>query len=141
MMLIDANVLVYATTTGPHQRRASAWLEEQLWKAPRVGLPWPSLLAYCRLVSNPRIFERPAPLSAAWEQVEQWLGCEPVWVPQPTERHAATFAGLLRSARATDANLVPDLHLAALAVEHGLTVCSTDSDFARLGVKWHNPLA
>jgi uncharacterized protein len=38
--------------------------------------------------------------------------------------------------------LVPDAHLAALAIEHGLTLCSADSDFARfLGLPWLNPLA
>ena len=39
------------------------------------------------------------------------------------------------------ANLVPDAHLAALAIEHGLVLCSTDGDFARFdGLVWHNPL-
>ena len=40
------------------------------------------------------------------------------------------------------ANLVPDAHLAALAIEHGLLLCSTDGDFARFpGLRWQNPLA
>lgn len=142
MILLDANILVYATTTGPHQRQAREWLEEQLWTAPRVGLPWPSLLAWCRLVSNPRIFSRPVPLASAWQQVEEWLSLEPVWIPSPTDRHATIFAELLAGSRASDGNLVPDLHLAALALEHGLTVVTTDGDFARFPqVRTLNPLA
>ena len=39
------------------------------------------------------------------------------------------------------AHLVPDAHLAALAIEHGLVLCSADADFARFpGLRWHNPL-
>lgn len=64
-----------------------------------------------------------------------------MWIPHPTERHAEVLGRLLRAGNAT-ANLVPDAHLAALAIEHGLVVCSTDSDFARFtGVRWENPLA
>jgi hypothetical protein len=63
-----------------------------------------------------------------------------VWIPVPTERHREVLGRLLPAA--DRANLVPDAHLAALAVEHGLVVCSTDGDFARFrGVRWENPLA
>ncbi|MGH8572444.1 MAG: PIN domain-containing protein, partial [Gammaproteobacteria bacterium] len=61
------------------------------------------------------------------------------WVPQPTDRHADTLAELL--APETKADLVPDAHLAALAIEHGLLLCSTDRDFARFeGLRWTDPL-
>lgn len=62
-------------------------------------------------------------------QVRRWLAHPPVWVPQPTERHAETLGGPLREA--TRADDVPDAHLAALAIEHGLTLCSADRGFAR----------
>jgi predicted nucleic acid-binding protein len=66
-------------------------------------------------------------MSAALEQVKAWLACEPTWIPQPTERHADVLEKLL--------------DLATLAIEHGLTLCSTDGDFARFpGLKWRNPL-
>lgn len=142
MIILDANVLVYATTTGPQQKRALTWLDETLWTAPRVAMPWATLLAYCRLVSNPRIFQRPVPLGEAWKQVEEWLALEPVWIPGPGERHAALIAQLLGTSRASDGNLMPDVHLAALALEYGLTVVTTDGDFARFKlVKTLNPLA
>ena len=115
-------------------------LDRQLSGTARVGLPWQSLLAFARIIANPRVLERPEPLSAAWRQVEDWLDQEPVWIPLPTDRHRETLAGLLEQA-AWSPSLVPDAHLAALAIEHGLTLCSTDGDFARFpGLRWENPL-
>jgi hypothetical protein len=92
------------------------------------------------MVTNPRIFEPAETVPAAWQQVTRWLSCQTVWVPQPTELHAEVLGQLLRAAD-IHANLVPDAHLAALAMEHGLTLCSTDGDFARFsGLRWENPL-
>jgi toxin-antitoxin system PIN domain toxin len=105
-----------------------------------VGLPWASMLAFLRLVTNPRVFERPEPIGDAWRQVHAWLACETAWIPQPTERHAELLAQFL-TLPGIHGNLIPDAHLAALAVEHGLTLCSTDGDFARFrGLRWLNPI-
>lgn len=104
-------------------------------------MPWPSLLGFVRPVTNPRIFGRPSAMSAAWRQVESWLVGDTVWIPLPTDRHRKVLAALIPAAEGR-ANLVPDAHLAALAIEHGLTLCSADGDFARLeGLAWENPLA
>jgi hypothetical protein len=70
-----------------------------------------------------------------------WLGCETAWMPQPTERHADVLVRLL-SLPGISGKLIPDAHLAALAIEHGLTLCSADVDFARFAeLRWENPLA
>ena len=140
MILIDANLLVYAhVATMPQHERAREWLDERLNGAAPVHLPWPSLLGFVRLVSNPRIFERPLAISAAWKQVESWLTCPVVRVTNPAERHTQILGVLLH--HISRSNLVADAHLAALAIEHGLTLCSTDSDFARFpGLRWENPL-
>ncbi len=141
MILLDANLLIYAQVAGlPEHEAAARWLERQLNQSPRVGLPWPSLLTFMRLVSNPRVFERPIRLRSAWNHVKEWLSLKSVWIPQPTENHPAVLEALL--AQAGDrASLVPDAHLAALALEHGLTLCSTDGDFARFSrLRWENPL-
>lgn len=142
MILIDANLLVYAHVRSfPQHEKARGWLDAQLSGAPRVGLPWASLLAFLRLVTNPRVFERPEPIGDAWRQVLAWLDCETAWIPQPTERHAGLLGNLLADP-GVHANLIPDAHLAALAIEHGLTLCSADSDFARFpNLRWQNPLA
>ncbi len=141
MILVDANLLVYAHVASfPQHERARTWLDDRINAAAPVGLPWPSLLAFVRIVSNPRIFDQPAAVSTAWLQVESWLGTRSVWIPLPTERHQEVLAPLMASAEGR-ANLVPDAHLAALAIEHGLVLCSTDGDFARFdGLEWQNPL-
>lgn len=142
MILVDANLLVYAKVNNfPQHVSSRTWLEGRLNGHSRVGLPWPSLLAFVRLVTNPRIFDRPMPVSEAWTQVEEWLALPKAWVPLPTPRHADVLVRLIR-ATGTTGNLIPDAHLAALAIEHGLVVCSTDGDFARFpGLAWENPLA
>lgn len=142
MILVDANLLVYAHVRSFHQHeRARDWLDAQLSRGTPVGLPWPSLLAFLRLVTNPRVFQEPEPIAQAWGQVGAWLGAESAWIPQATDRHAGVLGGLLAGAGA-HANLVPDAHLAALAIEHGLQLCSADGDFARFpGLRWSNPLS
>lgn len=124
----------------PQHQKARVWFEQTLNGMNPVGLPWPSLLTFLRLVSNPRVFERPKPVAEAWKQVEAWLACPVAWIPQPTERHREVLGSFLKG-EARRANLVADAHLAALAVEHGLILCSTDGDFARFpGLRWENPL-
>jgi toxin-antitoxin system PIN domain toxin len=141
VILIDANVLIYAHVSSFAQHeRTRDWFDRLLNGAAAVGLPWASVLAFLRLVTNPRVFDRPEPIVEAWRQVLAWLGCETVWIPQPTERHPEVLGQLLATP-GVHANLVPDAHLAALAIEHGLVLYSTDGDFARFpGLRWLNPL-
>ncbi len=142
MILVDANLLIYASADVlPQHERARSWLDERLNGAAPVGLPWASLLGFLRVTTNPRVFERPATVADAWRQVLAWLGCDCVWIPDPDDRHREILGALLQ-APGVHANLVPDAHLAALAIEHGLILCSTDGDFARFaGLRWENPLA
>ena len=142
MILVDANLLVYACIDdlAPHTA-AKSWLEERLNGPSRIGMPWPTLLGFLRIVTHPRIMARPVSIGVAWTRVMEWLDLPNVWVPAPTDRHDEILGDLLRASRATG-NLVPDAHLAALAIEHGLTLCSSDGDFARFpGLRWENPLA
>ena len=142
MILIDINMLVYASIPAFEQHQAARpWLDDQLSGATPVGLPWASLLGYLRLVTNPRIVRPPVPMTTAWERVSAWLSADPVWLPAPTERHTEVLGKLL-AAPGVHGNLVPDAHLAALAIEHGLTLCSTDGDLARFPeLRWVNPIA
>jgi uncharacterized protein len=141
VILVDANILVYAYHPGFAQHpRARRWLDDRLNGPARVGLPWLSLLAFVRISINPRVFERPASMAEAWSQVEQWLAWRQVWTPTPSERHRFILGDLLSRVGGSP-RLVPDAHLAAIAIEHGLTLCSTDGDFARFpGLRWEEPL-
>ena len=142
MILVDVNILVYASITGSTQHHAAReWLDNQLNGPAPVGLPWMCVLGYLRLVTNARISKPPVPMAIAWQRVLDWFSATTVWIPAPTERHAEVLGGLL-SHPGVHGNLVSDAHLAALAIEHGLALCSTDGDFARFsGLRWINPLA
>ena len=141
MILIDTNLLVYAYAMQmPQHERANRWLDEQLQNGMRVGMPWHSLLGFVRIVSNPKAFTRPDSVAAAWQQVRLWLGAGNVWTPLPTERHVGILDGIV-SAVSVTSDFVMDMHLAALALEHGLTLYSNDRDFARVPkLRWVNPL-
>jgi toxin-antitoxin system PIN domain toxin len=140
-MLIDASLLLYSVDSlSPEHERASVWLAEQLNGDRRVGIPWESLTAFVRIGTNPRATTRPLQPAEAWRFVEAWLAAAPVWIPVPTESHADVLGDLIRTHR-IGGNLIPDAHLAALAIEHGLELCSTDTDFARFPeIRWRNPL-
>jgi toxin-antitoxin system PIN domain toxin len=142
VILVDANILIYAHVRSFDQHEAAReWLDQQLNGWAMVGLPWASLLAFLRLVTNSRVFEHPESILDAWGQVRTWLACETVWSPEPTERHAQLLGEFL-ALPGVHGNLVPDAQMAALAVEHGLTLCSTDGDFARFrALRWLNPIA
>ena len=77
MILVDANILIYAHVSSFAQHPiARDWLDQQLNGSGPVGLPWVSLLAFLRLVTNPRVFEHPEPIGDAWRQADAWLACE-----------------------------------------------------------------
>jgi len=140
-ILVDANLVMWAHHRQmPEHARARDWWAETLTETPLVGIPWPTIVAFIRLSTHPRILERPVEVQTAWEVVSGWLNRPNVRRPVPTDRHAGLLRELLVDARATG-NHAPDAHLAALALEWGLVLVSADGDFARYrGLRWHNPL-
>ncbi len=142
MILVDANLLIYAHEPAMAEHEvARAWLEGVLNGAAKVGLPWESLVAFLRLRTNARVFPEPLTPAQAWAQIEEWMSLPIVWIPRPTTEHERILGELFEAARPR-AGLVHDAHLAAIAIGHGLTVFSRDSDFARFpGVRWEDPLA
>lgn len=141
-MLVDTNLLLFATNeNAPEHGAASSWLTAQLGGERRVGLAWESLTAFLRVSTNPRVLKRPLDSAEAWGVVSDWLASPTVWVPVATDRHADVMGRLVSKYRLTG-NLISDAQLAALAIEHGLEICSADTDFARFTeVRWCNPLA
>ena len=142
MILLDTNLLVYVFTTSmPEHQKADAWLNDQLRSGTQVAIPWEAATGFVRLVSNPRIFPKPASVAAAWKQVEEWLAEPNVWVPVPNPQHRQIVRELI-AAKTFATNDVPDIHLAALAISHGLKLASHDQGFARFeGLRWIDPLA
>jgi toxin-antitoxin system PIN domain toxin len=141
-MLLDANILLYAVDeTSPFHERARTWLEHTLNGAQRVGIPWQSYWAFLRIVTNPRALGNPLAPADAWAHVQDWLDAPTTWSPGPGRGHAALLHELLVDLDLR-AGLISDAVLAALCLEHGLTMVSADSDFARFPrVTWSNPVA
>ena len=141
MIVPDVNVLVYAMDeNSPFHAGARRWWEETLSSSGPVGLCYPAVLGFVRLVTNRRLFGRPLPVGAAVDDVQQWLDRPNVALLTPTARHWPILSDLLRSAGA-GADLTTDAHIAAYAIEHAGTVYSNDRDFGRFeGLRWKNPL-
>jgi toxin-antitoxin system PIN domain toxin len=140
-MLLDANLLLYAVDeNAPQNKAAAAWLTEQLNGPRRVGLPWQSLAAFLRISTHPRAFPNPLAPTTAWEQVANWLRAPVAWIPQAGPEYSRLLGELITT-HEVRGGLVTDALLAALAIEHGLTLYSTDTDFARFtSLRWINPL-
>ncbi len=141
MILIDANLLLYAYDEGSRHHVASRrWLEDVLGGREPVRFAWVTLWAFIRIATNSRILSRPLSGAEAHAIVVSWLDQPNADVLEPGERHLEILGSLLRDGQAT-ADLVPDAALAAVALEHGATLCSMDRDFARFdGLLWTNPI-
>jgi uncharacterized protein len=142
-VLLDVNLLIYAVDRrSPQNGAAVKWIEEQLGGSRRVGFPWQTLGSFLRLATHPRVLDNPLSPAVAWQQVTDWLAVPVAWLPSPGPEHGRILGDLVVKYDIR-ANLVPDAMLAALALEHGLPICSADTDFARFapeGLRWHNPL-
>jgi toxin-antitoxin system PIN domain toxin len=142
MILLDANVLLYAYhAADPHHERAKKWLERTLSSGEQVRLSWFSVLAFVRIGTNPRVFEHPLTIREAVDHVQSWLDLPNVSVLEPAERYWPLLRTALVDAQVSGP-LVSDAALAALAIEHGATLATTDRDFSRFaGLKTLDPLA
>ncbi len=141
MKLPDVNLFLYAYDSRSQRHEpAREWLEQTLSGTETVALSWTVLLAFVRLSTRPAIVATPLSASEAIDLVQSWLDQPCVTVVNPTERHTAVLRELLQPL-GTAGNLTTDAHLAALAIEHGALLCSSDTDFARFGgLRWADPL-
>jgi toxin-antitoxin system PIN domain toxin len=141
MILLDANLLLYAYHPRSTQHQASkAWLEAALSGPELVRLTWPTLWAFLRISTSPKVFEQPLSIAEATAIVSSWLDRANTGLVDPGERHWEILQRLLEDGQCTGA-LVTDAALAALAIEHGATLYTTDRDFSRFpGLSWRNPL-
>ena len=139
MILVDANVLLYAYHSGSeHHQACRAWLERTFSGPSPVGLPWLTVWAFLRISTNPRAFERPLAMKEAVGIAASWFDVPAIRVITPGERYWEVLSRLMLEAQVFGP-LVTDAALAALAIENGATVCTTDRDFARFDVPVHDP--
>lgn len=142
MILIDANLLLYAYTPRAADHEGSKrWLEASLSGQSLVRFAWLTLWAFLRISTNPGVFEHPLTMAEAEAAVTAWLAQPVAGILDPGERHWEILRTLTQAGQ-TSGPLVMDAAVAAIAIEHGVTLCTTDRDFARFsGLKWTNPLA
>lgn len=142
MRLLDLNILLYAMDeSSPRHQAARDWLDETLSGSDTVAFAWHVLVGFVRLSTRSAVFADPLSVDDAFDVIDGWMSQPCVTVVHPTDRHAQVLRGLLTQL-GTAGNLTSDAHLAALAVEHGAQVCSTDTDFRRFpGVRSIDPLA
>lgn len=141
MIILDANILVYAyNADAPQHAAAAAWVEELFGSDETIGLPWMTLWAFLRIVTNPRLWPNPRPVMEAFQIVREWLAHPGVFIIDPQERHIGLLERLVTEHRAAGP-MLSDAALAALALEHGAVLVSTDQDFSRFrNLRWRNPL-
>ncbi len=141
MILVDANILLYAyLARSEHHAAARAWAEAAFSGPVPVRLAWTTILAFLRISTNPGLSGRPLRMEEAAAVVDEWLSQPNVDILTPGERHWEILRGLLKAAQVRGA-LTSDAHLAALAIEHGATLCTCDRDFTRFpGLRILNPL-
>ncbi len=142
MMLIDANLLLYAYDPRAAEHvRSKGWLEATLSGSQLVRFAWVTLWAFLRISTNPRVYENPLTMAEAEHAVAAWLERPVAGVLEPGERHWSILRELTSQGQISGP-MVMDAALAAIAVEHGATLYTTDRDFSRFpGLSWKNPLA
>lgn len=138
---IDANLLIYAYNNAALQHfAAKRWFSQVLADATPVYLPWTSIHAFVRIITNDRLFDPPLTAAQAVAAVESWLASPSVRVLEPGPRYWSVFRSLVERHNVTGPS-VTDAHLAALAIEHDVTLFTADSDFRRFReLRVFNPL-
>ena len=142
-MIVDANLLLYlADDANPRHPVVLDWWARQLAEGRRLGIPVQSIAAYLRIATRTNLPFAPTPSDIASRIVANWLDADGVWVPPASERTVTAYLTLAGRHRVTGP-LVRAAMLAAMAMEHGVAVASTDGDFARFApdVQWVNPLS
>jgi uncharacterized protein len=142
VILVDANLLIYAINKdSAHHHKAHAWLQATLSGTTAVGLAWIVALAFLRITTRANVMNNPLPPERAIAYLDSWLELPHVTLVHPGEQHWPILRNLLQVS-GTSGNLTSDAHLAALAIEQGYTIYSTDHDFRRFaGLKVVNPLS
>ncbi len=140
MILLDVNILVYAfREDAPEHAKFRGWLEGVVSAQSDFATSDLILSGFLRVVTHPRVFDPPSPLERALEFANA-LRSQPNCVSlTPGDRNWEIFERLCRESSARG-NLIPDAYIAALALESGSELVTTDRDFSRFpGLTWRPP--
>jgi len=141
MQAIDTNVLIYGEiTTSAYHKTAFNILTELSEGATPWAIPWPCIYEFLRVVTHPRVYHPPVPMTVALQDLQLLLQAPTLQLLSETSRHTEIMSKVLEASGVTG-NLVHDAHIAALCIEHGISeFISGDRDFARFSsLKVTNP--
>jgi toxin-antitoxin system PIN domain toxin len=140
MQLADVNVLIYAHREDATEHSLyAAWLKELAEGDEPFAVAEVVLAGFLRIVTNAKIFDPSTPMKTAIAFCQQLVECPRAALVAPSRRHWDLFVGLCTDIQGP---LVTDAYLAALAIEHGCELITTDGDFARFkGLRWRHPLS
>jgi toxin-antitoxin system PIN domain toxin len=132
--------LIYAhREDAPEHDRYAAWLRTLTASAEPFALSEVVLAGFLRIVTNPRIFDPPTPMETALAFCQRLVDWPRASLIAPTRKHWDLFVSLCKE---IEGPLVADAYIAALAIEHGCELITTNGDLARfLGLRWRHPLA
>ena len=141
MIVLDANILLYAyDSASSHHSKARAWVERVFSAAAPIGLPWQTVTAFLRIMTNPRLPGERFSTQEAVQVVDRWLEQPNIRLLAAGDDHWPLFRQMIVEGQASGP-LITDAHLAALTIEYGGVLHTTDRDFARFpGLRWTNPL-
>ena len=142
MIVVDANLLIYSyDSESPHHKKSRACVEKIFSDIEPVGLPWQTVSAFLRVITNRRLPGSRLTVEQAIEIVEAWLEQPNIRIIVAGDDHWSVLKRMIMEGRASGP-LVSDAELVALTVEYGGVLYTSDRDFARFpGLRWKNPLA
>ena len=142
MIVLDANVLLYAyDSTSSQLRKARNWVDRTFSNGTHVGPPWQTVTAFLRIMTNPRLPGERFTLEEAVQVVQEGLAQPNIRFLGPGDEYWPLLRQMIVEGQAQGA-LISVAHLAALTLEHGAVLHTTDRDFARFpGLRWVIPLA
>lgn len=142
MLLPDVNVLIYAHRTDSCSDHAAyaAWLTGLATGREPFALSSLALSTVVRIVTNLRVFRTPSTHDQVFGFIGELVARSNARVVHPGPLHLEIFEDLCRRSGAVG-KLAADAQHAAVAVEHGCTMVTTDADFDRFPeLRWRHPL-
>jgi len=142
VIAVDTNILVYAHRTDtPFHAAAKRCLAEQIEGRATWAIPWPCVHEFLAVVTKPRVFDPPTPLTRALEQVDVWLASPSLVLLAESSEHWTELRRVVATGRVVGAQ-IHDARIAALCRLHGVReLWTADRDFTRFaGVVVRNPL-
>lgn len=131
MRMPDVNILVYA-----HRREDPDHAFYRTWMERLANGPEPFAIsslvatAFVRVVTHPAFQPRPTPLHQAIAVIDSLAALTNCVMPHPGDRHWSLVKYLCEASFARG-KLVADAQHAAVAIEHGCTWVTRDTDFDR----------